>query len=417
MKKKSSHPSNNNGFFFNNNGKIFKQIIEQNSEGIILFDRSGKLEYYNPSIKQLIDNAVNYSATNTSSSNHYEHIKHINDLLPNIKLSVDGTQISLTQKTIHIENAIGKILESEFKVNKIKNENRNLSENNDIPNDIPVEITVNQIDYNKQLFYSVVVRNISTKKFAEKLIHDQEVMLVQSSRQEPLRRMAGGIAHEINNPLTIALGHLSYVKNKITKITNNTLTLDNDVCKNLNDTISKLDGALIRVNRIVKNLVAFSYGEDTEKFVKIKLKEILEKTISLFHESFKRDNIHVQLECLDTIEINCKQAQLSQAFFNIFSNSYDALKESNTQSKLIEVTIENEDQNINIRFKDNGPGIADDLIHKIFEPFFTTKPVGTGTGLGLSFAKSVIEQHKGEIDCEIKKNPTSFLIRLPRLTE
>ena len=102
---------------------------------------------------------------------------------------------------------------------------------------------------------------------------------------------------------------------------------------------------------------------------------------------------------------------MNQVFVNLISNAVDAMEDF---GKITIKTVDIGDQ-IEIRFKDNGRGIAEDKMTKIFEPFYTTKDVGEGTGLGLSISYSIIKQHNGSIDVESKVGEgTEFILTLPK---
>jgi two-component system NtrC family sensor kinase len=104
--------------------------------------------------------------------------------------------------------------------------------------------------------------------------------------------------------------------------------------------------------------------------------------------------------------------QLEQVFLNILNNAFDATEQAGRPGR-IEVESVACAENVEIRFRDNGPGISNP--DRVFEPFFTTKPVGKGTGLGLSICYGIIQAHDGEIFCRNNAGAEgcTFLIRLP----
>ena len=113
-------------------------------------------------------------------------------------------------------------------------------------------------------------------------------------------------------------------------------------------------------------------------------------------------------------DIECYPGQLNQVFMNILNNAVQAMPEDRKDA---EITIYTEETNsgVQIRIKDNGVGIPDEIKDRIWEPFFTTKEVGVGTGLGMSITYGIIEKHGGKIELssEVGKG-TEFVISLPK---
>ena len=112
-----------------------------------------------------------------------------------------------------------------------------------------------------------------------------------------------------------------------------------------------------------------------------------------------------------TTKINSLRVQMSQVFFNLLSNAFDAIEK--TPSPWIEITAKKNTDKIIIFVRDSGPGIPLEIQNKIFQPFFTTKDVGRGTGLGLSLCSKIIKLHNGDLYINSDDKNTCFVIELP----
>jgi two-component system NtrC family sensor kinase len=144
---------------------------------------------------------------------------------------------------------------------------------------------------------------------------------------------------------------------------------------------------------------------------------VLRQTLKLRAYDFsKRDVELVERFGEDLPEIFGDVHQFQQVFLNIVNNAYDAVQETGRPGR-IEIETAHANGQIEIRFRDNGPGI--EHVERIFEPFFTTKEVGKGTGLGLSICYGIVRAHLGEIFCF--NNPdgagSTFVVRLPLAAE
>lgn len=235
---------------------------------------------------------------------------------------------------------------------------------------------------------------------------DQERALrIQASKMAALGEMAGGIAHEINNPLAIIYGSadrlMKIVKqdppdtDKIHKITSKILTTSE------------------RISRIIQSMLAISHSDHVKSLQNVPLKSMLFNCLDLCHEKFKSNGIRVELADLSGKEtIECNYTQIVQVFINLLNNAHDAIVDLDQKDKWIKVEIMDCENSYKILFMDSGPGVPSSIIDKIWEPFFTTKAVGKGTGLGLSLVGSFVSDHQGELSLDHECGNTCFVVRL-----
>lgn len=221
--------------------------------------------------------------------------------------------------------------------------------------------------------------------------------MLQSEKMGAIGMLAGHIAHELNNPLT-GLRSLSQV-----------LLQEAEQGSNLHSDLVEIEKATARSQRIIKNLLDFSKGEDQPSEY-ISVDEVVERTLPMLKSALRTHRLEVDLETLGQT-VFVEPHLLQQVVFNLINNSCQAMKETGRLS----VRTRHDQGRIYLEIEDTGPGIPEDIRRRIFEPFFTTKKEGHGTGLGLSMSKSVIEKFGGTIEFRnVEPHGTCFVIVLPQ---
>lgn len=232
-----------------------------------------------------------------------------------------------------------------------------------------------------------------------------ELKIMSSAKMSSLGEMAGGIAHEINNPLTIIMAKAGQLEAKIAQG-----RAEPEVIR---VSLSKIIATCERIAKIIKGLREFSRNSEFDPMLKTPIQSILDTTLELCRERFRNQGIDLRIQ-LDGNEtaLECREIQISQALMNLLSNAYDAIL--NCNEKWIELSVKREGDRIKISVTDSGRGISDEVVMKMMQPFFTTKEIGKGTGLGLSITQGIVEDHHGTLKYE--KSPeghTRFVIDLP----
>lgn len=264
----------------------------------------------------------------------------------------------------------------------------------------PKKLTAEQIEALEALARQVT-RNIETRRWAE-TIKTQQSLLVQTGRMAALGQMAGGIAHEINTPLgslALGLGMLEDRLNESEKIE-----------------ISRLNRAVFKISKIIKNLLSFSGDSDKEELVNTDIRVCIDDSLSFCSERFKNNEIEIIVDDNLTSKARLLKIQptnVTKAILNILNNSFDAVSETDTKKWVKLSSLENEHET-QIIISDSGNRIPNDVAEKMMEPFFTTKAIGKGAGLGLSFAQGIMEKHSGRLDYLSDEPNTAFALCFPK---
>lgn len=279
-------------------------------------------------------------------------------------------------------------------------------------------------------------------------LQNTQLQLVQSEKMATLGQLVAGVAHEINNPINFLEGNLELAQQGIQVLLKH-LNLYQEKFKNagqdiedhaeeveldylIEDLPAMLDSMKIGTDRIRNlsiSLRTFSRLDGNEKVV-VDLHDGIDSTLVILQHRLKANKARPTIQIVKKYGqlplLECYPSQLNQVFMNILANSIDAFDEMTASRSFAEIEknpnwieiqtdISSDRTHVQIRIKDNGPGIAKDICHKIFDYLFTTKEPGKGTGFGLSISQQiVVEKHKGKIQCFSEPGKgTEFAIDLP----
>jgi len=238
-----------------------------------------------------------------------------------------------------------------------------------------------------------------------------QVHLVQSSKLASIGELAAGMAHEINNPMTVIINHAEILLDEFKH----------------NEEISEYcQGILMmgqRISRIIKDLLTFA-RQDNQVYSFCFIPELIDEVLGLTKKRLEKEGIRIEKEYeADLPLVSVQRSQLEQVFLNLIMNAKDALLEKserkgNTSDKLLYIEVRKVEGDcpsmIQIIFGDTGTGINPENLERVFDPFFTTKREYKGTGLGLSISYGIIKSHGGNIHIESHEGKfTKFIIELP----
>ena len=273
----------------------------------------------------------------------------------------------------------------------------------------PIEVEVLSVyyEYDGVIGTLAFARDITEQKKAQAVRFELEQRSQQQQKLESVGLLAGGVAHEINNPLQ---GILNYAE----------LIVEGSEEAKTKEYASEIIFESKRVSEIVRNLLQFSrMDKQTHSFARIE--DIINRTLSLVNTIFRKDNIKITLEIEEDLPmIQCRSQQIQQVLMNLLTNARDAIQENigmDEMNKHILVSAKRKEHHLRdyivLSVMDNGIGIQDDVKEKMFQPFFSTKSKDKGTGLGLSISYGIVKDHDGFIEVFNEKNRTRFDIYLP----
>ncbi len=250
----------------------------------------------------------------------------------------------------------------------------------------------------------------------EKLKESNQKIIVETARSQNASRlaslgeMAGGIAHEINNPLTIISGLLERV---LWRISQTDFSKDEVVVD-----VDRAAAAVNRISRIIISLLRIAHKtEDSESLENLKLATVFDDVLNVSKEKFITANIALEFIHIPDVFVRTNQTLVSQVLLNLLNNAYEHVLSLNENMKSIKIYFELNQNKMTVFIENSGPKIADEIQHKIFEPFFTTKAIGQGTGLGLSLCKGILESMGEKIWIDQKSPLTTFCFTLSLVAE
>ncbi len=227
-----------------------------------------------------------------------------------------------------------------------------------------------------------------------------EQQVVQSERLAAMGAMIGGVAHELNNPLTSIMGVSELLQ-------------DTETNETSRKQLAMLQQQARRAADIVQNLTYFSRPPAPGKS-RINLVEVVERTLNLHAYSLRKNSITVDfLKEAGVPYALGDPHQLMQVFLNLIVNAEQAIRESRDKGTL-RIRMGKGENSAWVSFHDDGPGIPKETLASIFDPFYTTKRPGRGTGLGLSICKSVMKEHNGSVEAaNSPEGGAVFTVTLP----
>jgi len=248
-----------------------------------------------------------------------------------------------------------------------------------------------------------LVRDVSERKKLDDETRDIYHQLLQAEKMAALGQTISGVAHELNNPLATILSWAERLSSRA--------TLEEPVRQGLETILTESE----RAARIVRNLLTFARKRQTTRAM-VDINQIIRETLALRAYDQRVSNITV----IDALAAGLPQVfadghQMQQVLLNLIINAEQAMLAAHGRGVLVVRTWHDANhESVLLEINDDGPGIPDDVQPKIFDPFFTTKEVGKGTGLGLTVAYAIIQEHGGRIRLESQPHAgASFYVEVP----
>jgi len=237
-----------------------------------------------------------------------------------------------------------------------------------------------------------------------------EARMCETEKLVALGEMTAGLAHTINNPLSVVYGNAQFLCSTFKDIPLERL-LPQD-WKEIVASLISIEAESERCAGLVASLLQFSHrpqpGAEGER---ASINRLLTDLLRVYEPQFATTSTHI-VKTFDSraLQVAADPDQIQQVFLNLISNARQAMPKGGT----IEIITEQKDGWVAVTVRDSGSGIKKDHLKKIFDPFFTTKPLGKGTGLGLPIANAIVTRCGGTIEVESEEGQgTTFVVRLP----
>ncbi len=267
----------------------------------------------------------------------------------------------------------------------------------------PAAVSSRLLDYHGRPMIVATIEDLTEKRAQEHELARQREALYQSEKLSALGSLLAGVAHELNNPLSIVVGQALLLQE----------TVDDP---KIAERARKIGGAADRCSRIVKSFLSMARQRPPQR-IELNLDELLDNVLEMLGPALKDRDIDIQRHRAANLPpVSADPDQFNQVVVNLLVNAQQALEE-NSGERLITVRTRHDKiaRKVCLDISDNGPGIPDDIRNRIFEPFFTTKDVGVGTGVGLSVSYGIVETHGGRITVESEAGVgTTFSVVLPQ---
>jgi PAS domain S-box-containing protein len=265
-----------------------------------------------------------------------------------------------------------------------------------------IEMTARAVPRGGELRIEALMRDVTDRQRLQDQSRDLYQQLAQSEKLAALGQTMSGVAHELNNPLATILACAERL---------NGLRVDEATKRDL----AAIHNAAERAARIVRNLQTFARKRHTTRST-VDLNQVVQDTLALRTYGAEAGRIALVVNLAESLPpVFVDPHQIQQILLNLLINAEQAMLDANGQGTLMVATRANTDDDVVIvEVSDDGPGVPEDLQARIFDPFFTTKPVGRGTGLGLSVAYAIAQEHGGQISVSPRDGGGStFRLELP----
>ena len=382
----------------------FRNLTASALDGIILMDHEGNIAYWNEAAATIFG----FSSSEALGSPVHQLIDARREGEDQIVQGVDGKNI--VADFAHTVELVAR--------------NRNGSE-------VLVELSLSSTRIKNKWHAIWIVRDVTERKKSEEQARKQQQQLQHADKMISLGLLVSGVAHEINNPNSIALLNLPILERaweSVKPILDEYYQENGDFIvagvdytemrQQLPRVCAELDESAARIRQIVVDLKDYARAETSGRQIQVDVNDVVQSGVRLTMNSIHRvTKSFTAIYDEDLPKVMGNRQRLVQVVINLIQNSCEALGESGKAITVI--TQYNRDSDgVEIVIRDEGSGIAEDVLNKVTDPFFTTKRNMGGTGLGLSVSAGIVKEHNGMIHfVSVVDQGTEVVVSLPALSE
>jgi PAS domain S-box-containing protein len=364
---------------------ILSCVIESMSDGVIVADSDGEFLLWNKSGEEIVGIGETEADTSTWSETYglFETDREtplLTDELPLVK-AINGTP------TRNIEMFV---------------------RNSDRPDGAFIVVNGDPLR-NEQgdiIGGVVVIEDITERRALTEELELERSLALHASKMATLGEMAGGVAHEINNPLQIIQGSADALGYAIPQ--------DVQGFEAISELIQSISNAVGRSKVITDSLRRLSRSSENDPMLPVAVSRLINETLTYCQRRFYSKGVDLTVEnTLEQQRVTCREIEITQVLLNLLNNAFDAVSQTESEKSWVSIATEIVGGDVVFHVTDSGPGVPEKSAETVFYPFFTTKGPAEGTGLGLSISKTIVDAHKGEIWLEQSHPNTRFSVKLP----
>jgi PAS domain S-box-containing protein len=270
---------------------------------------------------------------------------------------------------------------------------------------IPVELAITEVELPNGRLFTAHLRDLSSERNAAAEIERQREALHQNEKLAAIGSLLAGVAHELNNPLSIVLGQASMLREDIEAGSSNASSMSRAVA---------IEMAAERCVRVVRSFLSIARQRKAEKTV-FDVAEVIDKSVELLSYGLNSNGVEVVRDREPSpMLVIADRDQVQNILVNLLVNSMQALETTAPPRRIRIATDLKPDLGVVVVVDDNGSGIPEEISGRIFDPYFTTKPQGVGTGIGLSISRGLAEAQGGRLSlCMSRQGGAAFELVLP----
>ena len=267
----------------------------------------------------------------------------------------------------------------------------------------PVELAVGEVRLPSRRLFTAYLRDLTAARTAEAEIQRQREALHESEKMAAFGSLLAGVAHELNNPLSIVIGNAMMLGEEA-----------KELAPALIGRTDRIQAAAERCGRIVRSFLALA-RQNRSQVKPMSIATAVQTALELLAYGLRGSGVAVERDIPDDLpSVPCDHDQFNQVLSNLLVNARQVL-EARPQPRRVRISARLDGDFVRVDVADNGPGVPEALRGQIFDPFFTTKPAGIGMGIGLTVSRGIMEVHGGTLALEeAPGGGACFIIRLPR---